>query len=272
MNQIVCPILLALCAFGCAESSSSRSLSRSSSPLTGSPPGLVVEQWRYQGEDGRLDVVISELLPDESQTIHGEEDFRRDGFRAVVLDAQGAQQLQATLDLDSPARRIQHGEAVAWRDLLTRTIDRNTVVLENGRAQRLPQSIMGLAARGWSIPTVNGSAVHVQIVPHIIPERTSISPNVRPGELRGQALSSTIETTLDEDTILVVTSAPALVKDEAQEQERNVSFLPSTGPNAPLPPTVAELLLDGNNGSIRGVLLIRGTPNPAYRPQAKNTP
>ena len=271
MIRIVTCLIGSCALVGCATSSD-RPTTQNPGQTNNSIPGIVVEQWRFQADDGRLDAAISELIPDDTSPLHGEEGFRHEGFRVVILDSQGAQALQESLESESPARRIRHGEALAWRDLLTRTIDQSTVILENGRARRLPRSVMGLAARGWSIPTIDGAAVHIQVVPHLIAERVMIRPAVQPGELRGRAMANPLEATLDADSILIVTSAPALRTTDEDSNDQGSNFFPSTGPNAPLPPTVAELLLDSDNGRTRGILVIRGIPNSAFKPPARKTP
>jgi hypothetical protein len=272
VTRIAIWLLLAIAIIGCAPTASSRAKSSSTLTTARHTPGLLVEQWQFQSDDGRLDAAVSELMPDETEPIHGEAGFRRDGFRVVLLDAEGADALRVAMASESPTQRIRHGEAVAWRDLLTRSIEQNTVVLENGRARRLPRSIVALAARGWSVPTVQGAGVHVQIVPYLIAQRASSRADLRPGELRGRPFANAIEATLDEHTILIVTSDPALRATGEEPRSESSSFFPSTGPNAPLPPTVAELLLDGDNGRTRGVLVIRGTPNSAFKPSARMSP
>ena len=154
MTRIAIWFLLAVVIIGCAPTTSSRTKSSSSFATTPHSPGLLVEQWQFHSDDGRLDAAVSEFIPEETEPIHGEAGFRRDGFRVVLLDAEGADALHVAMASESPTQRIRHGEAVAWRDLLTRSIEQNTVVLENGRARRLPRSIVALAARGWSVPTV----------------------------------------------------------------------------------------------------------------------
>lgn len=257
---------------GCSPSASSTSASSGNSFTGAQQPGLVVEQWRFSAEEGQLDAAVSGIIPDDSEPIYGEDGFRRDGFRVVVLNTEDVMKLWTEIDSTSPIRTIRHGEAISWRDVLSRSIDKNTVVLENGRARRLPQSVLGLAARGWSVPTIEGAGVHLQMVPHLNLQRMSNAGRKRQGELRGQPLSKAIETTLQEGTVLLVSSAPVLRASDEDSDSEPSSFFPSTGPNAPLPPTVAELLLDDDNGRIRSVLVIRGTPNSAYTPQPRTTP
>lgn len=271
MIRIALAFLGASILIGCSPSASSTSESSGNSITGAQQPGLVVEQWRFRSDEGRLDATISGLIPDDSKPIHGEDGFRRDGFRVVILNSEDFMKLWKEMDSTSPDRTIRHGEAISWRDVLTRSIRKNTVVLENGRAQRLPQSVLGLAARGWSVPTIEGAGVHLQIVPHLIVQRMTNTGRKRQGELRGQPLARAIETTLQEGMVLLVSSAPVLRASNEDSDTEPSSFFPSTGPNAPLPPTVAELLLDDDNGQIRSVLVIRGTPNSAYTPQPRTT-
>lgn len=232
-------------------------------------PGLYVEQWRIESSDGRLDAAISELLPEEPIPLHGEMGFRHDGFRVALLSEVDIDALRAALTPAAPARRVQHGEALAWRDLLSRHVERRTVVLENGRMRRLPRGIIALAARGWSIPTVKGAGVHLQLVPHLVQQRVRPSSTATPGDLRGTPLAAAIEVTLPPATALLITSDSSLAAtpDDAEEAPAHPSpTIGPVGPAAQLPPTVAELLLDEDNGRFRMVLILHGTPNPALLP------
>lgn len=244
--------------------------------------GLVVERWTFSAEDGRFDAALAEVLPEKPEPLFGETGFRRDGFRAVIVSTDDLERLRRTMSNLIPTRRITHGEATAWRDLLSRHVERRTVVLENGRMRRLPRGIVSLAARGWSMPTVDGAGLHVQLIPHIIMQGSRPSPSLRPGDLRGIPLANVLEVTLDGSMALLVTSVPSLespAEDEEEgestpSEERSSVGPPSIGigPAAPLPPTVAELLLDEDNGRRRSVLILQGTPHPSLRPPTSEQP
>jgi hypothetical protein len=245
-------------------------------------PGLIVERWMIAADDGRLDAAIAGVLPEHPTPLYGQTGFRHDGFRAVVISTDDLERLRNAMSSVIPARRITHGEATAWRDLVSRHVERKTVVLENGRMRRLPRGIVSLAARGWSIPTLNGAGLHLQLVPHLVKQGTRPRPSMRPGSLRGIPLANGLEVTLDGSTALIVTSAPSLeepprntVEGESPPTEDPPSVGPPSvgiGPAAPLPPTVAELLLDEDNGRRRSVLILQGTPHPSLRPPTSDQP
>ena len=159
-----------------------------------------------------------------------------------------------------------------WGDLATRSINENTIAMRNGRYWKMPQSILALATRGWSIPTVDGSGLYVQLVPHHVTDRVDSEETLRSGNVRGLMLSSPLETTLlDNQALLITTRLENPTTPEEDSTPSEVDIIPG-GMEMQLPPTVAEILLDNERGTVRGIMVIHGRSNPKMRPPTKSTP
>ena len=234
--------------------------------------GLVTEHWQIRAADGRLEAAISEVMPDEAPAIHGEEGFASQGFQVVIIENEDLEVLRNTLESESPTRRIVRGEAFGWGDLATRSINTNTIAMRNGRYWRMPQSILALATRGWSIPTVDGSGLYIQLVPHHVTERLEAEETLRSGNVRGLMLSAPLETTLlDNQALLITTRLESPTAPEEEPPPSEVDIIPG-GAEMQLPPTVAEILLDNERSTVRGIMVIHGRSNPKMRPPTLSTP
>lgn len=268
MKHIAFILMITCCLSGC-ESAPTSKPSTKSIRSNQDETGLVVQHWRIREGGSSIDAALDQVSLDAEDPIHGERDFRHDGFRVLVVDETQLEEILSGLGSSFPMNRTWHGEAVAWRDLRSTRVDQGAVTLENGRARRLPASIVSLAGRSWSVPTVSSAGLHVQLIPHVVPQRPEKAVEFRPGELRGQALSSPLEVTLGPQEYLLLTSAAGLAKTpDSQEETSSQGPRPAAtpGPGTLMPPTVAEMLLDEQNGGIRGILVIHGIPHPSLIP------
>ncbi|MCH2161321.1 MAG: hypothetical protein MK085_05560 [Phycisphaerales bacterium] len=235
--------------------------------------GLVVFHWRVHSGHDDVDSALDVIETRTRDAIHGENSFRRDGFRVMRLTADEFEDIREVLQENTPMSRTWHGEAISWRDLLVTRVESGAVALENGRAQKLPSGIVALAGRAWSIPTIDAAGVHVQLIPHLVRQRPAREQG-RPGALRGVALSKPVEATLGPDDALLVISAAGLLSDSEPSDDPGPSRVASfpAGPGTAMPPTVAELLLDEQAGRIRGILVLQGQPHPSMLPRNSEQP
>lgn len=251
-------------------------------------PGLVVERLRVREASAELDAAIV-AIPEVGPAPEIAERWRREGLLVKVVDEDGLAALEATLGSAILPSRTWHGEATGWRSAARRRLARGAVILQDGRARPVDDTILALAVRGWSMPLVDGGALQVEIVPHLT--ATTIDPlaaPVPPGELRGDPLAPMIEHTLGPDRILLVATVPdrrrsastteseaSDATDAASASETSPATEPAAepaadppralgaGPVAALPPTIGGWLVDDPISGERGVLLIRGRPHPA---------
>ena len=235
--------------------------------------GLVVLHWRARNNHAQMTAAIEAIETAAPPPEHGEDAFRRDGFRILKLTSEQLERIRAVVGEDTPLSRTWHGEAMTWRDLLITRVETGAIAMENGRARRLPTGFVGLAGRAWSLPTIDGAGVHVQLVPHLVRQRPTSEP-IRPGALRGAALSEPVEATLGPDEALLVISVAGLLpstNDEPVADEPPVATF-SSGPETAMPPTVAELLLDELPARTRGILVLQGRPHPSMQPSRTQQP
>lgn len=273
--------LLLLSAGGCTPGTPSRPLDATPVATPRRPaeprPGLVVERLRVREASAALDAAIA-AIPEVDAAPAAAERWRREGLLVKVVDEDGLAALEATLGPAVLPSRTWHGEATGWRSAARRRLARGAVMLQDGRARPLDETILSLAVRGWSMPLVDGGALQVEIVPHLT--ATTIDPlaaPVPPGELRGDPLAPMIERTLAPNQVLMVATVPERRRaasneestddaDDAAGEKDGASPPPRSigaGPVAALPPTIGGWLVDDPISGERGVLLIRGRPHPA---------
>ena len=230
--------------------------------------GLVVLHWRSRDNREEMTALINAIETTIPPSVHGEDAFRRDGFRILKLTPEQLDEVRTVVGEDTPLSRTWHGEAMTWRDLLVTRVEAGAIAMENGRARRMPSGFVGLAGRAWSVPTIDGAGVHVQLVPHLVRQRPTAEP-IRPGALRGVALADPVEATLGPDDALLVISVagllPTISRDAPIAEEPPVATF-SSGPETAMPPTVAELLLDELPARTRGILVLQGRPHPSMQP------
>ncbi|MAH65244.1 MAG: hypothetical protein CMJ27_02470 [Phycisphaerae bacterium] len=260
------------------------------SPPSGEPtyaaeeprPGLVVDRWSLPEAGPLLDAVLAAVEPQDPASIPGTAAMQRNGFRVLIVGPQELELLRRTLGADGYRGRTWHGEAIGWRNLASRRLGRGTVLLLDGRARRMDDRTVALAARGYSIPTVEDAAIHVELAPYLVESSIDPMSTRRLGDLRGIPLCRGIECTLEPGEAVVIASIPRLRRGstpakDAGEATPTGSDAPTedadptpvagigAGPVAPLPPTTAELLLDDTGVRNRGLMIITGRPHPSVR-------
>ncbi|MDA0295032.1 MAG: hypothetical protein O3A19_06835 [Planctomycetota bacterium] len=246
-------------------------------------PGLMVDRWRLPEDGPRLDALLSAVSSNDSVLIPGAEAMQRDGFRVILLDGDQLEVLEKALGANSFAGRTWHGEAVGWRNIASRRLGGGTVVLLNGRARRVGNQVLAIGIRGYSIPTLDDAALQIEFAPYIVRKTLDPLGERSLGELRGEPLSQSIEWTLEPGQAMVIASIPhlrshpdtGLGDDRDSDQNANqrnseattsappITPPTGTGPNAPLPLTPAEILLDDAGVRTRGLIVITGRPHPS---------
>ena len=142
------------------------------------------------------------------------------------------------------------------------------------------RATVALAARGYSIPTVDDAAIHVELAPYLVESSIDPMSTRRIGDLRGIPLCHGIECTLEPGEAVVIASIPRLRRGPSPVTETGEATTKESGPTAdasdpapvagigagpvaPLPPTAAELLLDDTGVRNRGLMIITGRPHPS---------
>ena len=243
-------------------------------------PGLIVDRWSLPEAGPPLDAILAAVEPEENESLPGTAAMQRNGFRVLVVGPEELELLRRTLGADAYRGRTWHGEAIGWRNLASRRLGRGTVLLLDGRARRMGDRTVALAARGYSIPTVDDAAIHVELTPYLVESSIDPMSSRRLGDLRGIPFCHGIECTLEPGEAMVVASIPRLRSGPgpATDPAETTASASSTsvdppetapvggigaGPVAPLPPTTAELLLDDTGVRDRGLLIITGRPHPS---------
>lgn len=257
-------------------------------PDTATQTGVVAERWRLPRSKSIVAEIFAHaevVVDDDAIDPRGVANMRTDGFRCAIADLTVVERALAGGGSDGRVGRTWHGEATSWRSLIGRRTQRGTVLLVDGRARRMPESVVSVEIRGWSMPTPEDAAIHLQLVPMVT---TSVGSRLgdlptRPGQLRGRPLSTVLESSLRPGQCLVMASVPRLqVPPRAPESPDSPS--PTEEPEAPssaerepgigpgpigvLPPTIAGWLLeDGTSGS-ETLIVIHGRPHPGTRAPA----
>ena len=278
MISRLAPLGLSCLLLGCAgDPSSTGDRSASRDPRTAAEtraledePGLLIERLRILPGQPSPDPILATIEPLESD-LDGAPGFRRQGFLAMIVSEEDLGRLEAGLAPTAFAGRTWHGEAMGWRSAASRRLPNGSAMLMEGRSRRLSQQIVSLAVRGWSIPTLDGARLQVELVPHLAGNRLNLLEAPRQlGELRGTTIAEVLTCTLDQDECLLVVSIDDLTpgpKDAGDTDDPKKSGDgPFDGPLVPLPPTAAGWLLDDPISRDRGVLLIHGRPHPAFIP------
>ncbi len=261
-------------ALGCQIPETGAETGIDSGPIARAPeprPGVVVERLRIRRDPETLDAILAGL-PNAAPAPLGANDLRSDGFLTMIIDETTLAGLERGLGKDIFVGRIWHGEATGWRSAGSRRLPRGSAMLIDGHTRRIDDRILTLALRGWSLPTVDGAGIHVELVPYVADNSVaSLAAPKRQGELRGIPLASMLSCTLQADEVLLIASARELEVSPETEDESESSPASSgnglfAGPVLPLPPTPAGWLIDDPISGERGLLLIRGRPNPGLIP------
>lgn len=229
--------------------------------------GVVVERLLVRKDDGRLDALLAGLEGSTTAPA-GAESLRREGFRVMVVSDTDVARLEGGLGADAFMGRTWHGEATAWRPATSRRLNGGSAILVDGRTRRIEDRILTLGIRGWSLATVDGASLQIEIVPYIAGGPIDpLAPPRPPQALRGDPLTQMLACTLGDNEILLLVSdhdlAESTPSEASAEEDPGSAF---AGPVAASAPTPAAWLLDDPFLGDRGVLLIRGRPNPSLLP------
>ncbi len=263
----ILPVLL----LGCAVPSISQVGPTDRPPEIRRPPeprsGVVVERLLVRRDDGRLDALLAGLESSAASPA-GADALRREGFRALRVSEGDVARLEGGLGPDAFVGRTWHGEATAWRPATSRRLNGGSAMLVDGRTRRIEDRILTLGLRGWSLPTVSGAALQIEVVPYITGGPIDpLAPPRSPQTLRGEPLAQMLTCTLAKDEILLLVSDHELDESAAQDPTpENEAASMFAGPIAASAPTPAAWLLDDPFLGDRGVLIIRGRPNPNLLP------
>ena len=244
--------------------------------------GLIAERWRVPRNAGLVEEIFATAVAENPAIDEtGVATMRRDGFRCAIGRRDVIERMLRDRTDDGLAGRTWHGEATTWRSLIGRRTQGGTVLLVDGRARRLPESVVSIEIRGWSLPTPEDAAVHMQLVPILT---TSVGPRIgtapsRPGRLRGTPLATTLESTLGVDQCLVLTSVAGLQAPETSVSEDTTDEASSDasisegdgfgpGPTGSLPPTIAAWLLEDARTDTESLIVIYGRPHAGTRTPA----
>ena len=239
-----------------------------------SQTGLVAERWRVPSDSGIVETIFADAAS-TAMNVRGVVTMRSDGFRCAVAELADVERMLRTDAGDGLAGRTWHGEATTWRTLIGRRTQRGTVLLVDGRARRLPESIVSIEIRGWSLPTVEDAVIQLQVVPVVTTvagTRIDASP-LPPGRLRGTPLSTALESTLRPGQCLLIASVPKLqtpdgddaTSDAAGTEPRSRAPGIGTGPAGSLPATIAGWLLEDTLANTENLIIIHGRPRAGTR-------
>ncbi|MEE2906795.1 MAG: hypothetical protein VX527_03085 [Planctomycetota bacterium] len=107
-----------------------------------------------------IDDLPAERLTDESWGSHGLEIIR---IREHDLGL-----LQSRLPSTSRPGLRWHGQALTWRNLMPpATPVGERIMVTDGQEERFPGGMVGLSGRGWSLMTLDGPRVQVELMPMI---------------------------------------------------------------------------------------------------------
>lgn len=162
------------------------------------------------------------------------ESLRTLGFLAFVLDEA---QLDALLHEwgGTPAlERVWFGHVSSWKSVATTTVSAERLISIDGRAVSGFARLYELEFRGWTLPTLDGSAATLEFRA-LVDSPTLAGLPTRRGEdasVRGRLLAAPRTLALQRNEALVLFANPAL------------SLSPDTGPDAAPLPTPADVLLN----------------------------
>jgi hypothetical protein len=170
------------------------------------------------------------------------------GFTLLRIKAADLPELVRMFGGAHSIRREALGSPLLWTELASTRVQRGTVAFVGGRPARTDSDmLLTLAMRGWSFPTIDSAATRIEL--RMTESQTtldviSLDPSVvrpRPRELRdGEVV---IELAQGEALLLLATPS--------DPQRRSAA----DGPSAPLPPTLAALLLDQELAENHAILL-----------------
>jgi hypothetical protein len=239
--RIACVILAAVCiaSAGCAANTvrSARFVpprADAATPEASAGVGFTCLRWFVTAAPEPRAAALSRIV-DEGLAIELVSDLADNGFVLLRVDRARLGEVRAALDESTVARSTLLGQPLEWTDLATAPMRAGTVLFVAGRPRESSDCILRLAFRGWCFPTVAAAAARVEFrlgEDESKVAAVTIDPSLaRPR--RADLPDGRAALELGPDEALIVAARPAA---PAAEEEK--------GPETPLPPTVAALLLD----------------------------
>lgn len=129
--------------------------------------------------------------------------------------------------------RTWHGQALEWREIAGTRVEGGAAVMMGSRPARLPDGVLSLMLRGWTVPLEVGAVYDVELVP---------MQRMPPGAGTQSALRERTEWLAEASITLELPRGSAtLIAGLAPTAKRGAR--PSTGPFAAAAPTIGEFLL-----------------------------
>jgi hypothetical protein len=176
-----------------------------------------------------------------------ESDLADNGFLLLRVDRARLGEVRAAFGESTVARSTLLGQPLEWTDLATAPVRAGTVMFVAGRPRESAECILRLAFRGWCFPTVEAASARVEFrlgEDESKVAAVTIDPSLaRPR--RADLPDGRASLELGPDEVLLVASRPAEATPE-----------PEKGPETPLPPTVAALLLERSPFPDRATVLV----------------
>lgn len=156
-------------------------------------------------------------------------------------------EVRAALGDSNITRSTLLGQPLEWTDLATTPVRAGTVMFAAGRPRESAECILRLAFRGWCFPTVEAASARVEF--RLGEDESKVAmATIDPSQARPRRTDlpdgrAALE--LGPEEVLLIAARPAASAPEAEK-----------GPETPLPPTVAALLLDRSPFPDRATVLV----------------
>lgn len=186
--------------------------------------------------------IVGEGLAEEVES-----DLADNGFVLLRTTRARLGEVRAALGDSNITRSTLLGQPLEWTDLATAPVRAGTVMFVAGRPRESAECILRLAFRGWCFPTVEAASARVEF--RLGEDESKVATvTIDPSQARPRRTDlpdgrAALE--LGPDEVLLIAARPAAPAPE-----------PEKGPETPLPPTVAALLLDRSPFPDRATVLV----------------
>ena len=199
------------------------------------------------GDDARvLHTTISAML--KSNALHEceNEALRGLGFFACTLDDSTLDALLSAFGGTPALERVWFGQVSGWKSVATVVVPSQTPLSIDGRSTRGDARLYQLSFRGWTLPTLEGSACAMEF------RVTADSPSLSglptghgdDASTRGTLLGAILRLEVPPNTALVLLANPAY------------AVPADTGPDVLPPATIADVLLKNQSFKSRREVLV----------------
>lgn len=242
-------VLPAACAPGSrAPKSANRDLARA---LDGSPgremAGFSLVKLLVPAKAGARKEALERVLA-EGLATRADSTLSANGFTLLRCKADRLPKIVEAFGGTWTIERIWLGTPYVWTELSTVPVARGVPIFVAGKVARTEEALIDLDMRAWCFPTVDSAAARIEL--RLIENLNSLEGiAIDPSAVRAKSRSvrdgeATIELATDE-MLLLLETPPA---ESAGED--------GDGPLAPIPPTLATLLLDAAPLNDRVTLLV----------------